>query len=196
MIIEEPPATDRTTPRLRFKLRSLLLLMLAFALCLWLGPIAYDRYTSVPLSALVDRFNAVNQDHQIGQHEPAITVDEVLAAIEVQLPSVGKESEHAARVYSKILRSKRAPATTVLDAIPGYSNGVDSWDVWWINLNVALGENAGYGLRIRHSNHPRTIDGGNQGIDLAAPVPPELLAASSSGPDQIAEEPQGSEDER
>jgi hypothetical protein len=141
--------------RFQFGMRTMLLLVLASALLLWFGRVAYQRYNSIALRDAISAFNVRVQNNSVGKHEPPLTESEVIAAINEQLPTLDATA-HVRSIYRRIAATGRLPLDAELDEIPGYQprNG-PSRDVWWINLNVMTGPTSGYGLRIRETNDPK-----------------------------------------
>jgi len=186
----------------RFSLSTLLLVFFATSVVLTLSLKFYLRTQEVPtvsLTTLVTRFNNTEAwNHPIGQHEPPLTEDEVLAAIRAQLPSMSSHPE-AQAIFAEILRTGQIPEVYLvnplypnaplhdLKAIPGWSpGGATSFTTWWINFNVLVPGGNGYGLRIRENNHPHAKPAEEPRLNR-----PNILfgpAAQSQEPDAAAVE--------
>jgi hypothetical protein len=152
--ISMKPQDLKKRRRLRYGLRSLFFTMTAIAALLWSGLCFYDWYFSVPLSAAVEAFNDRAAEDPVGKLEPKLTEDEVISSIQSQLPTLAASSQ-VKTIYSRIARRRRLPLGASLDSIPGYSPALgQQYTVWWINLDVMTGKKAGFGLRIRETNHP------------------------------------------
>lgn len=150
--------TNSRRPRVRFGIRTLILIIAVAAVLIVAGRSLYHRYTTIPLSQSVAAFNATASEHPVGRHEPPLTEEEIVKAIEAQLPTLDA-SDKVKSIYSRIAKSRRLPLDADLDPIPGYSpSSGERYTVWWINLNVMTGPNSGYGLRIRETDNPVAAD--------------------------------------
>lgn len=138
----------------RFRLRTLVLAVAFVAILMVAGRNFYDWYTSTPLAESVFAFNARAKLDPIEMHEPPITEDEIVLAIESQLPTLDA-SDYVKAVSSRIARTRRLPRGASLDSIPGYMPSPGHrYTVWWINLNIITGPKSGYAMRIRETDNP------------------------------------------
>ena len=141
----------------RFNLKFMLLVVVVVAVLLAVGTKIYDWYyaaPTVPLADAVASFNAKYGNEGVGRLEPPLSEAEIIASIRSQLPRL-QASDQVKSAYAEIVRKKRIPQGASLHAMPGYSLGNGNhFTVWWINLDVPIGKNSGYGLRIRENNSP------------------------------------------
>jgi hypothetical protein len=143
--------------RIRFSVKVMLCIVALFALLLTIGPRIYNWYhtaPTIPLASAISSFNAQYGDDPVGRYEPPVTEAEILASIRAQLPTLGAHTKvHA--IYSDVVRSRRIPEGSRLYAMNGWQMKDGTiYTVWWINLDVPLRKNSGYGLRIRENNAP------------------------------------------
>jgi len=144
--------------RLRFTLRSLLAAAAIVALLCW-GWLELERWRAYArttrLQDAVNSFNAAATADPVGRLEPKLTVCEVLASIQRQLPMLADHGEPVASIYARIMKTKRLPAASSIYSNNGYARRVGpTKTVWWINLDVVTGPNAGFALRIRENDSP------------------------------------------
>jgi len=144
--------------RLQFGLRFLFFSIAAVALLIWGSRRLYDWYTSIPLADAVASFNSKAQADSVGRLEPPLTEDEVVTAIESQLPTLDA-SRQVKSIYREIVRTRRVPRRGSLEAMPGFGSGPSQKVVWWINLDLMTNKNTGYGLRIRATDDPVAASG-------------------------------------
>jgi hypothetical protein len=145
--------------RFRFSLRTLFVAVTVVALILYGGSALLNWYFSFPLADEVSRYNASTADTASGDKQP-LTEDEVIAAIESQLPTL-EAPERDKRIYRDIIRTRRLPRGGSLQGFV-----VHQADPYWaINLEVLMDEKSGFGLRIRET--PITLD--------ASPFPDDSL---------------------
>jgi hypothetical protein len=141
----------------RFRLRTLILAVAFVPIVIVAGPYLYDWYTSSPLADSVSAFNLRASAHPVGMHQPPITEDEIVSAIESQLRTLDA-SDQVKTIYSRIARTRRLPrgaSLASLASIPGYiPTPGEQHTVWWINLEVMTGPKSGYGLKIRGTDNP------------------------------------------
>jgi len=187
----------------RFSLATLLLVFFATSVVLTLWLKLYHRTPEVPtisLTTLVTRFNNTEAwNHPVGQHEPPLTEEEVLAAIRAQLPSLSSYPE-AQAIYAELLRTGRISEAHLMDplnpnfplygliAIPGWSPREGTiYTTWWINFQILVpAPYSASSLRIRENNHPHA-----KPADEPALNRPNMLfgpAAESQEPDAAAVE--------
>jgi hypothetical protein len=108
-----------------------------------------DRATS--LSDAVKAFNQRAAADAIGKNQPALTDDEVVAAIRGWIREQGPAaSDEVYKIYQTIADTKKLPegaSLTFLTRWPGFNNY--DFDVWWIDLEIKTGPRSGYSFRIR-----------------------------------------------
>lgn len=152
-----PELKANKKPQFRFNLAFLLSVFLVASVLLTFVPKAYKWYfaiPTIPLSQEVASFNTMATSVPVGKHEPRITEEEIIAAINSQLPTLPASSQVKA-TYAEIARTRRLPHDPAkprrgLDSMSGWTlKDGTHYTVWWINLNVE-----GFGLRIRENNQP------------------------------------------
>ena len=157
LLVKSNDAVANNLPRLRFSLRMMLVAVLVCALLVWVGRATNEFWNTTPTVALADavnRFNTRAIEDKVGELEPPLTADEVLASIKSQLATLNSNLE-SKRMYEQILRTGRLPAQAELYFMDGYNPGNGPTKaVWWINLDVPCHNGLGYGLRIRENNNP------------------------------------------
>lgn len=145
-------------PRFRFGLRSLFIVILAFAVLLFAARECYEWYFTVPMIPLMDAvqaFNARAGEDPVGELQPPLTEDEIVASIQAQLPQlIASGHDQIAATYSESARTKMVPRSARIDFMTEFqlANG-QRFTVWWINLDIVAGS-ARYALRIRENNNP------------------------------------------
>ena len=168
---EPSPMSDQKSSsrgRIRYRLRTLIAAMAFVAFVLVVSRNLYDWYTSTPLEAAVSAFNTRAGLDPIGKHEPPLSGDEVVAAIQRRVPTLGAGPRVKA-IYSRIARTRRLPRGASLSSNTTYATGnglgkTEQFTVWWVNLDVMTGPQIGYSLRIRETDDPvvtlsRSVDG-------------------------------------
>ena len=140
--------------RLRSEIATLIVAVAIFVVVIVAGREPYEWYTSIPLDETVAAFNSMANKHPVGKHEPPITEDEIVDAIESQLPNLDA-SDQIQAIYKRIARTRRLPRGTQLSTVSSFvpSQG-ENYTVWWVNLVVMTGPQSGYGMRIRETNSP------------------------------------------
>ena len=114
-------------------------------------PVAGDENGKVPtLADAVEEFNQRAQQDATGKDQPALTVDEVVAAIRGWIRERVPATDEVYRVYQTIADTKKLPdgaTITFTTKWSGFNN--HEFDVWWIDLTIKTGANTGYTFRIR-----------------------------------------------
>src|SRR5687767_5474663 len=109
--------------RLRFNLRLLFLAIALIALLTWGAVTLREWYVSIPLADAVASFNANAAHDPVGRLEPPLTEDEIVAAVNAQLPTLADADSQVKAIYRRIARTGRLPRSALLDPIPGFSDG-------------------------------------------------------------------------
>jgi hypothetical protein len=121
----------------------------------------YASVTTLSLDSVVARFNESASNDPVGRLEPPLTSDEVVAAIRQQLPTL-RASPQVIKILRRIEQSRTLPTDATFHADSGYTTRAKGTQiVWWINLDLVTGKNAGYGLRVRENNSPRAASLGS-----------------------------------
>ena len=109
-----------------------------------------DNDKSTSFADAVKDFNQRAKQNATGKDEPALTEDEVIAAIRGWIRERVKVEDDVYRAYQKMADTKTLPPGARLDFTTRWLgfNGYD-YDVWWIDLSIKTGENTGYTFRIR-----------------------------------------------
>lgn len=148
---------------LRFGLGRMLLAVAAFAVILSGSTLLYEWWTAIPtipLATAVARFNQSAASNRVGALEPLLTGADVISAIRIQLSEIpgafGKGTADIQAIFERIVRTERLPSDARIYFISDYQSAADAppQTVWWINLDVPLGNEVGYKLRIRETNDP------------------------------------------
>ncbi len=151
--------------RLRFSLRSLLVITLLAAMLCWGGVTLYERRryeaNTMSLNLAIEGFNAIASADPIGSMEPKITEDEVLTAISSQVGGV--TNPRAKSIFEQIARARRIPLTTRLRSGNEYGPAEHRHTVWFVYLDVQTSGpipgttqiSSGYALPIRSNFHPK-----------------------------------------
>jgi hypothetical protein len=73
----------------------------------------------------------------------------------------------ARAIYSRIVQTRRVPQDARLYAMNGWvlKDGTH-YTVWWVNIDVVTGKNAGFGLRIKENNAPVAKPKGEPKLEL------------------------------
>ena len=98
---------------MRFRIRTLLLIVALFAVTIAALPPLYDWLTnppSLPLSNVIETFNysSPNNNTHVG-----LTEAEVISSIKSQLPTL-VEAERVKKVLRRIVRKRRVPPSTTI----------------------------------------------------------------------------------
>jgi hypothetical protein len=177
MIFTRAKRPGEAEPRrsIRFRITTLLAATALLAVVLTTGIAWYESDTAIPSTPLwqvIDRFNDDTRFDSIGQHEPKLTLGEVLAAIQANLPSL---PSHVRRKFERIALTSEMPPHAMFHENSGFTdkNG-NSYTVWWINLLVHTYGNNAYAIRIRETNRPKAKPPTEPPLpqNLSAPSPP------------------------
>jgi hypothetical protein len=155
LTISDARSSKRWLPR--FGLRALLFVVFVTAVGLFGGRAIYQWWTAVatvPLSQAVDLFNIQANQNEVGVLEPPLTEDEVVAAIQVQLPTLNAWP-HVTPIFEQIATTRQLPADARLYFFAAWEpKNSPRKIVWWINLDVVTRKGSGFALRIRENNSP------------------------------------------
>jgi hypothetical protein len=103
------------------------------------------------LADAVKEFNQRAQIDKTGKDQPALTEDEVVAAIRGWVRElVPPATDEVYKAYQTIADTKKLPEGATLTFTTrwsGFNN--HEFDVWWIDLSIKTGANKGYTFRIR-----------------------------------------------
>jgi hypothetical protein len=102
------------------------------------------------LADAVKEFNQRARKDATGKDQLALTEDEVVAAIRGWVREQVPASDEVYKVYQTIADTKKLPDGATLEfrtKWPKFNNY--EFDVWWVNLNIKTGADAGYTFRIR-----------------------------------------------
>ena len=150
MIDTPDPDTQRRPGRsLQFGLRTLIVGIAVVALFIIIAGRLYEWRTSIPLSQAVDAFNMCTEESGPQYGDP-LSEDEVVTAIESQLPTLNANAQVTA-----ILTRIRIPNDASFEAFrvtegPTATRSSNA-KLWGINLTIMTGPKSGYGLRIRET---------------------------------------------
>jgi hypothetical protein len=104
-------------------------------------------------SRLADAVKAFNQRAQkdaTGKDQPALTEDEVIAAIRGWIREQVPATDEVYKVYQTIADTKKLPnGATVRFTTRWTGHNNHEFDVWWIDLDIKTGANTEYTFRIR-----------------------------------------------
>lgn len=109
--------------------------------------VQFERETA--LAEGVERFNDRVKVLGIGQDEPPLTSDEVVAAVRGWIPERPAVAPEVLKQYRKIAGSGKLPPGSSISFTRGWIYGGYRFEVWWIDLNIMTGEKTGYTFRIR-----------------------------------------------
>lgn len=101
-----------------------------------------------PLGAAVRRFNQESSSHHIGMHQLPLTEEEVIAAIHCWDPP-HKRNDEARATYSELAESRTFPLGARIYSRETYDCNKHVITVWWIYLNLKIGQGREYAFRIR-----------------------------------------------
>jgi hypothetical protein len=107
--------------------------------------------STTSLADAVKEFNESFRVKHAGKDQPPLTEDEVVAAIRGWVreftPPVTDEVYDA---FQKVAETRVLPKGAKIDMINGWKGYRGfSFDVWWIDLRMPVGEKSGYAFRIR-----------------------------------------------
>ena len=124
---------------------------IAMVLVLTSSAIAGDeKGKTLMLADAVKEFNQRAKKNATGKDQPALTEDEVVAAIRGWIREKTPATDEVYKVYQTIADTKKLPEGTALRFTTkwsGFNN--HEFDVWWIDLTIKTGANTGYTFRIR-----------------------------------------------
>jgi hypothetical protein len=109
-----------------------------------------EKPMEVTLADAVKEFNRRAQDDATGKTQPALTEDEVVAAIRLWDREEEPVTDDIYKAYQAIADTKKLPEGATLYFITKCLNPPrgHEFDVWWINLEIETG--GGYAFRVRH----------------------------------------------
>jgi hypothetical protein len=123
----------------------------ATALALIAYPAAGDeKGKTSTLADAVKEFNQRAQKDATGKDQPALTEDEVVAAIRGWIREKVPATDEVYKVYQTIADTKKLPEGAALRFTTkwsGFNN--HEFDVWWVDLDIKTGPKTGYTFRIR-----------------------------------------------
>jgi hypothetical protein len=124
---------------------------MAAILALIAYPVAGDEKGTVPtLADAVKEFNQRAQKDATGKDQPALTEDEVAAAIRGWIRERVPATDEVYKVYQTIADTKKLPEGATLTFTTKWSGfNKHEFDVWWVDLNIKTGPDTGYTFRIR-----------------------------------------------
>jgi hypothetical protein len=124
---------------------------IAAVLALIVYSAAGDEKGKTPtLPDAVKEFNQRAQKDATGKDQPALTEDEVVAAIRGWIRERVPASDEVYNVFQMIADTKQLPEGTTLKFTTKWSGfNKHNFDVWWVDLNIKTGANTGYTFRIR-----------------------------------------------
>lgn len=127
--------------------------VVALAAIVTASAFAVQSNTTDPLSlkAAVEDFNQKTHTHPIGKSQPPLTEEEVIAAIRGWIPeNTPGVNDDIFGKFQEIAESRVLPMGADLSFCPGWTGYRGySFEVWWIDLSIKTGENAGFTFRIR-----------------------------------------------
>ena len=135
----------------QFGLRTLFALLTTIAILIVVSIKIYDWYTSVPISVALSNFNSANASGLLEANQSILTESELVTAIDTQIPELDA-SEQVKSIYNRIAKSRRIPRGANLDLFPVIDSNTDKKPrLWCINLEIRMGPQSGYALRIRET---------------------------------------------
>jgi hypothetical protein len=165
--------------------------------------VARQALAQTSLADEVKKFNQSAAKDPIGKNEPALTEDEVVAAIrgcvKQKYPDMPAETYAAMKRIADTGQLQKGSAIEHLNSW-GVINGYN-FDVWWVDLNIPSSDGkGGYTYRIRDrkikaypvkaaNNHAATDEPANIKADLAS-LANELRSAQKEFRDRIAKLPE------
>lgn len=115
------------------------------------GPVpGHEKEKTTPLADAIQDFNQRATRDVIGKGQPALTDDEVVAAIRGWIRKQHPASDEVYKVYQTIANTKKLPEGTTLTFTTKWlwPNEYE-FDVWWVDLNIKTGSDTEYTFRIR-----------------------------------------------
>jgi uncharacterized protein (TIGR03067 family) len=98
---------------------------------------------------LLDAVKEFNQRARWNETEPALTEDEVVAAIRGWNREQHPATDKVYKTYQTIADTKKLPAEATLTYTTKCTGNRLEFDVWWVDLNIKTGVDSGYTFRIR-----------------------------------------------
>ncbi len=126
-----------------YRLSSMLLLMAVVAVLMVAIPRLYDWCTNPPsmsLSTVVVRFN---QSESRRSRTKDVTEEEIIAAIESQLPTL-VEGERVKQIFRRIVKDRRVPPSTTINVLAVAADSGSDHENWATNLTFKAGPESGY----------------------------------------------------
>jgi hypothetical protein len=120
------------------------------AVALTLAAGAARAADGTPLADAVKAFNASAAEHPVGKQQPALTEDEVVAALRGWVRERVEAPDEVYRAFQRIADRRRLPQGASLSVISSWTgfHGYD-FEVWWIDLSLRTGPNTFSTFRIR-----------------------------------------------
>jgi hypothetical protein len=130
--------------------QSMEVLWVAVALLVADPASADEKTRTKTLAEAVKEFNQRAQKDAIGKDQPALTEDEVIAAIRGWIRKEGPPAtDEVYKIYQTIADTRKLPEGAELSFIKRWLRKQYSFDVWWVDLEIRTGPNTGYTFRIR-----------------------------------------------
>jgi hypothetical protein len=103
----------------------------------------------IKLSDAVADFNRKASSERIGKTQPALTEDEVVAAIRCWDRKRYSVSDEVYSLYLRIADTRMMPKNAMLSYTSGLESDGYHFEVWWIYLDVTLASDTGFSYRLR-----------------------------------------------
>jgi hypothetical protein len=132
-------------------LRKLVMQLVAVAAALTAAacPVAGDE-SAVTLANAVKEFNQRAQRDATGRDQPALTEDELIAAIRGWDRGQVPAANEVYNIYQGIADTRTLPARANLTFTTRWVGfNKHDFDVWWVDLTIMTGPNTGYTFRLR-----------------------------------------------
>ena len=102
------------------------------------------------LGTAVAAFNEAARRNPVGNEQPPLTEEEVIASIRGWIRSQVQASDEVYAAFQQIAATGKLPKGAQLEFTTGWRGyrGFD-FDVWWIDLSISTGPMSGYTYRIR-----------------------------------------------
>ena len=112
--------------------------------------VGHDKGEVSTLGNAVKEFNQRAQKDATGKDQPALTEDEVVAAIRGWIRERIPATDEVYKVYQTIADTKKLPEGATLTFTTKWSGfNKHEFDVLWVDLNIKTGVNTRYTFRIR-----------------------------------------------
>jgi hypothetical protein len=132
--------------------------------------ISRAKVDGTPLRFLVNELNRKAAEDPIGKDQPQLTEDEIVGEIYAATLEGHEMNDETAKIYRKIAETRTLPADADLYFMTHWvMQGQADFTVWWVNLDVKVGEKSGYALRVRRriiSGRPVQKGGGGVRIEF------------------------------